>query len=203
MPEPGAAAARPAATGIRGNPARITWFTELPAGKPFGVGRVKVDHQPHQRLRRRNAAADPEPANFDQSRQFVAPAEQRAGRRAASDGRGHRRSAAVAGICPARPARMRSNARRDLPDPDGPRISTARSPTSTAEAWMLAPCAASYRGQPDHEARAGDAWHRLRRRLGPGRFSAQMRPPWASMICLEIDRPNPEFCPKPWCGRSV
>ena len=32
---------------------------------------------------------------------------------------------------------------------------------------------------------------------GPTRFSAQMRPPWASMICLEIDRPSPEFCPKP------
>src|ERR1700743_1123726 len=33
--------------------------------------------------------------------------------------------------------------------------------------------------------------------VGPGRFSAQMRPPWASMICLEIDSPSPEFCPKP------
>ena len=29
------------------------------------------------------------------------------------------------------------------------------------------------------------------------RFSARMRPPWASTICLEIDRPSPEFCPKP------
>ena len=36
--------------------------------------------------------------------------------------------------CPARPARMRSNASRDLPEPERPRISTARSPTSTAEA---------------------------------------------------------------------
>ncbi len=33
--------------------------------------------------------------------------------------------------------------------------------------------------------------------FGPGRFSAQMRPPCASMICLEIDRPRPEFWPKP------
>ena len=39
--------------------------------------------------------------------------------------------------------------------------------------------------------------------VGPGRFSAQIRPPCASMICLEIDRPRPEFWPKPWCGRSV
>src|SRR5215475_7645076 len=35
------------------------------------------------------------------------------------------------------------------------------------------------------------------------RFSARIFPPWASMICLVIDRPNPEFCPNPWCGRSV
>ena len=28
-------------------------------------------------------------------------------------------------------------------------------------------------------------------------------PPCASTICLEIDRPSPEFWPKPWCGRSV
>ena len=32
------------------------------------------------------------------------------------------------------PASMRSSASRDLPAPDGPRISTARAPTSTAEA---------------------------------------------------------------------
>src|SRR5579863_6209045 len=31
-----------------------------------------------------------------------------------------------------------SRARRDLPAPDGPRIRTARAPTSTAEAWMVA-----------------------------------------------------------------
>ncbi len=38
---------------------------------------------------------------------------------------------------------------------------------------------------------------------GPWRFSAQIRPLCASMICLEIDSPSPEFWPKPWCGRSV
>ena len=30
-----------------------------------------------------------------------------------------------------------ASASRDLPEPDGPRISTARAPTSTAEAWMV------------------------------------------------------------------
>jgi len=38
---------------------------------------------------------------------------------------------------PPRAAWMSSSASRDLPDPDGPRISTARVPTSTAEAWMV------------------------------------------------------------------
>ena len=32
---------------------------------------------------------------------------------------------------------------------------------------------------------------------GTTRFSAQIVPLWASTICLEIDRPNPEFWPKP------
>ncbi len=27
------------------------------------------------------------------------------------------------------------------------------------------------------------------------RFSARMRPPWASMICFEMDRPRPEWVP--------
>src|SRR5471030_2897064 len=35
----------------------------------------------------------------------------------------------------------------------------------------------------------------------PGRFSAQIRPPWASIICREIDKPRPEFWPNPWFGR--
>ena len=33
-------------------------------------------------------------------------------------------------------------------------------------------------------------------------FSAQITPPWASTICLEIDRPSPELLPKWLAGRS-
>lgn len=33
-------------------------------------------------------------------------------------------------------------------------------------------------------------------------FSAQITPPWASTICLEIARPRPELLPKSSCGRS-
>jgi hypothetical protein len=32
---------------------------------------------------------------------------------------------------------------------------------------------------------------------GPGLFSTQIAPPWASTICLEMERPSPEFWPKP------
>ena len=38
------------------------------------------------------------------------------------------------------------------------------------------------------------------RRAGPSRFSAQIRPRCASTICREIDRPSPEFWPKPLLG---
>src|SRR5262245_8691807 len=51
--------------------------------------------------------------------------------------------------------------------------------------------APSTRGVP---SAAGEAWVR---------FSTQMRPPWASMICFEMDRPSPELWPKAWCGRWV
>jgi hypothetical protein len=40
--------------------------------------------------------------------------------------------------------------------------------------------------------------------LVPGMFSAVSVPPWASTICLEIDRPRPEFWPNASpAGRSV
>ena len=101
------------------------------------------------------------------------------------------------GICPERPARMRSNASRDLPDPDGPRISTARFPTSTAEAWTLGALAGRHGAGSRTTKRAPATVASPSAPTGPARFSAQMRPPWASMICFEIDSPSPEFCPKP------
>ena len=61
----------------------------------------------------------------------------------------------------------------------------------------------SRRRQAHDEARAQHAGGSSGVGGAPVRFSAQMRPPWASTICLEIDRPRPEFWPKPWCGRSV
>ena len=44
---------------------------------------------------------------------------------------GEREQAAASAACSS------ASASRDLPEPDGPRISTARAPTSTAEAWMV------------------------------------------------------------------
>src|SRR5690606_21097422 len=115
----------------------------------------------------------------------------------------------------------RSQASLDLPAPEGPRISTAFGPISTAEAWMVVlPTSPSPGGgRSADEVRRGGvidagagrgrtqrldhfAGSRTMKRapstLGssPGaagalRFSAQMVPPCASTICLEIDRPSP------------
>ena len=52
---------------------------------------------------------------------------------------------------PACAACSSASARRDLPDPERPRISTALAPTSTAEAWR---CDWSRRRQANDEARA-------------------------------------------------
>ena len=56
--------------------------------------------------------------------------------------------------------------------------------------------------QADDEARPEDGRSPVASAL-PRRFSAQMRPLWASTICFEIDRPRPEFLPKLTSGRSV
>src|SRR6202022_1159665 len=45
-------------------------------------------------------------------------------------------------------------ARRGFPEPEGPRISTARGPTSTAEAWMVGEVTSHHRRQAHDEARA-------------------------------------------------
>jgi len=74
----------------------------------------------------------------------ISPSSSRGGltRRRPRTGSRQSRSSATsvaAGIRPPRPAKMRSNARRDLPAPEGPRIRTASSPTRTAEPWIVGP----------------------------------------------------------------
>lgn len=46
-------------------------FQSFRRWKPFGVGGVKVDHQPHGAFRGEAERPDPEPANLDFSGEFV------------------------------------------------------------------------------------------------------------------------------------
>lgn len=105
-------------------------------GEAVSVGGVEVDQPADDRLGHKVAASDTEPANLDQSRKArCGPGKEFAAadiQMNAVVADQHRRR-----NCPPRPARIRSSARRLLPEPEGPRIRTARSPTRTAEAWML------------------------------------------------------------------
>lgn len=107
------------------------------------------------------------------------------------------------------PSAMRSSARADLPLPDAPTINNARPSRATQEACTLA-------SSPVLQfARVGDAIDQTGRpttKRAPsgsevtsasvGRmFSAQITPPCASTICLEIARPRPELFPKCSSGR--
>src|SRR5579862_7794806 len=92
---------------------------------------------------------------------------------------------------PARAASMSSSASRDLPAPEGPRINTARAPTSTAEACRVADVIpsspprretvgtmpASHRRQAHDKARTEN----FRRAVRPDRAGAVLDPDRAAM----------------------
>lgn len=102
----------------------------------------------------------------------------------------------------AQPKAIISAARELFPDPLGPRIKTPASPNATHVAWArhwLGPSAwqklsaevcITQTGKPTtNRAPSGSEV----KSTSVGRmFSAQMTPPWASTICLEIARPRPE-----------
>lgn len=106
------------------------------------------------------------------------------------------------------PRAMRDNASEDFPLPEGPRIRAPLPATTIADAWKksLVPSRALARSA---SGSAGGVMAQIGRpttNLAPrgsdvtsasvGRmFSAQMTPPWASTICLEIARPRPELLP--------
>jgi hypothetical protein len=130
------------------------------------------------------------------------------GRRPPAAQMGHRRrlrrrlARAPAATCRSRLARG-SALRARQPEPRK-RGWSEREEVLSFRAWLAGNRACGYIAGSRTTKRApstlGGSWSTL---ATPMRFSAQMRPPCASMICLEIDRPRPEFCPKPWCGRSV
>ena len=196
----------PAATASRGS--------AMPLDLALPAGRAAARHRPP---RDRPRARPPRPARTatagcpgraprsgPRARPPGAPAAARA--RASSMHAVVGRPGGRTATCPARAASSSASASRDLPQPDGPRISTARAPDQHRHEACdgRSPSAMpSHRRQADDEARAE---HRRAPRRGVGaamRFSAQMRPRCASTICLEIERPRPEFWPKPCSGRSV
>ena len=114
------------------------------------------------------------------------------------------------------PKAINSSANDDLPLPDGPRINTPAPSSATALAWKntCAPSVAvTHWASGSGGGSVTDQIGRPTTNRAPegsdvtsasvGRiFSAQITPPWASTICLEIARPRPELLPN-WCtGRS-
>lgn len=102
----------------------------------------------------------------------------------------------------AQPNAIISAARELLPDPLGPRIKTPRSPSATHVAWARHRLGPRTWHRLSAEARATQTGRPTTNRAPSGSdvkstsvgrmFSAQMTPPWASTICLEIARPRPE-----------
>ena len=130
------------ATGIRGSltPEMAVW-RDSQDGRRAASAAAKSTTSPTLARSTKSQWRIPSP------RTSISPANSRAGRTHNSPPPVSRQTRSsptrmAAGSCPERPAKIRSKARRDLPEPDGPRISTARSPTFTADAWMLG-CALS------------------------------------------------------------
>ena len=122
-----------------------------------GILGGEVDDQAHHRHRLVGHPADAEPADFEQPGQLSAGRTSRRPAWASTRARSSATSRAK-GRAPCAAAFRRSQASRDLPDPGGPRISTALGPTSTAEAWMVDGLAGpSHRRQAHDEAGAEHA----------------------------------------------
>ena len=183
----------------QGDPSRTAVAGCPPAGIR-SAGCAEVDDQPDHRERLERNPPDAEPAHLEQAGELLRPAAPAAGRARLDMERGRRRPAARTAT--SRPAASSSAApAATCRCPTAPRISTALAPTSTAVAWMV--------GERRHIAgrrtmkRAPSTRGSSPSPPAAVRFSTQMRPPCASTICLEIDRPSPEFWPKPCSGRSV
>ena len=169
-----------------GAPSRRRRSTTRPTTRPASYGRRRM----------------PEPAHLDQAREGCGRTHQQAAVRGLD----------VNAVVADQPREGKGAVRRrgsaqtrgtDLPAPAAPRISTARAPTSTAEAWMVA-VVSIFRVMRAHVTSPAGAPRSARRAPSaprpvatPMRFSARMRPPCASTIWREIERPRPEFWPNP------
>ena len=167
------------------------------------VGCREVDDEAHDRDRLEGNAADSKPADFDQAGKRRGRPHQQAAVRGfdmhavvADEPRERQR----AGLCPLRSAQTRAaicpspprrgsapRARRQEPRRRG----SLGNESCRADSLAVT----SPAGAPRSARRAPSG--RPGRSDTPMRFSARMRPPCASTIWREIERPRPEFCPKP------
>ena len=131
-------ASTPAATGIRGSRMPFDFgFPGARVGHPLGVGRAQIDDQSDHRDRLECDTPDAEPAHLDHACERPAAGAPAGGRGTPEAPRGRLRPAVANRIDPACAASISASASRDLPLPAAPRISTARLPTSTAEACTV------------------------------------------------------------------
>ena len=169
--------------------------------QPVGVVRREVHHQADHRNRLVSEPADAEPAYFDQSCQR--------GRRL--DQQPSMARFEMDAIV-SNQARERQQSRLRGVDERERQFRFAR---AGASADQHGAGAGQYRRGVDgrsvgsHHGAGRRTMKRAPRTVGGSsglaaglvRFSTQMRPPWASIMCLEMERPRPEFCPKSCSGR--
>ncbi len=174
------------------------WFGQL-----LGIQRRKVHDETHHRLFGEIAAANPKPPNFDFPGQFARRTDhQLAATRL-------EKNAIVAhqhgwSNLPATPGKDEIEGEARFPCTGGAPDQYRTSSDPDRRCMDTRAAAAGHTGAGSLTTKRAPATVvSVSTPAGAGRFSAQMRPPCASMICFEIDRPKPEFCPKPWCGRSV
>jgi len=202
----GSRASSPAATGIRGtSKPETTVRSARGGGRRSASAAARSTTRPTRPSGTKSSHRSPRPRDFD----LPGPIRPRRGpaarRRPISPGEHGRRRSRVAGSSPARrPERAgrrggtcpRLTGRGSGPRGRGENRRGMDAGANGAHGRTVMSRAA------DHEARAGGCAHRPRRRAAPDDSPPRcpaMRP---RLICLEIDNPNPEFCPKPWCGRS-
>ena len=194
--QPTAGARYPISTGIRGNrtPLRRIWSASG-GGSRSASAAARSTTRPTTASPTKSQRRIPRPADLDQAGQFARRAHQQLAGRCVqmdtviADQHGRRNLSGAAG---------QDEIERQA------RFAGTRGPADQHGAIAdqhgggVDACAAARHGAGSRTTKRAPAIVGLPSALtGPARFSAQMRPPWASMICLEIDSPSPEFCPKP------
>src|SRR5690242_2694685 len=168
---------------------------------PGRIGGVEVDHPSDDGLPLIRKPSNAEPADFDQSGEGLSRPDHKAAGMAID------MNTVVADEAG---KRQRTVARGQKQIPREPRLARTGGAADQDRPGAYQNSRGMDRGSVGHQFAGRRTMKRAPRTGGgtppidgPNRFSARMAPPWASMICLEIDSPSPEFWPNPCSGRSV